>query len=500
MTDTPPPLRTPRRSLRRHLIALLVPPLAALTLLSAHLVHATVEHLAADRAAVHADHAPTAPIARLDALLPAGDRTDPLPAVARVRLAEAAALTWVAGGDRTTETAGERFALAPAAPAGSAPEPHAEEDPGHRGLTAGHDRAGKLAHGADAPEAGPWPGGATALLLALLLVATAVALSLRAAARLRGELGEIREEALDIARRRLPSAARRARAGGTVDASAQAPAGHHRADDPLEGVRAALGTVHRAALRGIGDTATARAAGSDDLGPALARLAQRGRHLAELQLSQLDEMEHRTTEPAALGELFRLDHLATRARRQAALLATLADSGAPADDGPHGGAVDVEEVARAAQCEVEDYRRIEVRPSPRAALPGRAAGDLTRVLAELMENATRYSPTHTWVRVTGHHHPLGYAYRIEDRGPGLDAAARTEARERLARAAVAAPGEDRRLGLFVAGRLAARHGVRIDLLPSDNAGLTVEVVVPTALLTVSEPRRNGVGDDASLSA
>ncbi|NJP67192.1 ATP-binding protein, partial [Streptomyces spiramenti] len=465
-------------------------------------------------------------LSRQDALLLAADTSGTLPAPARAQFAEAAAgraaletsvpsvldgaareafhALGASGAHHAAEVAADRLATADGAgETGSAAQgPRADWVDAHRGLAEGYDRTRELVQRAGvAPDTGPWPGGTAALLLGVLLLAAAVVLPLRAAARLRAELLAVRDEALELARRGLPRAVRRAHAGGTLDPPVDAPVRFDRGTDPVAEVRGALGTVHRAALRGIADTAASSVPNA--LTPALVRLAHRGRHLADLQLSQLDQMEHRTTDPVELGELFLLDHLATRARRQAELLASLAGHPGAADgaeDVRHRRPVDVEEAARAAQCEIEDYRRVEVRPSPRAALLGHAAGDVTHLLAEVMENATRYSPTHTWVRVTGSRHAEGYVYRIEDRGPGLDKVALAEARQRLSRAAAHGPGDDRRLGLFVAGRLAARHGVRIDLRPGDTAGLTVEVLVPTALLTVPEPCRNEVGDDASLSA
>ncbi|MFI6638629.1 nitrate- and nitrite sensing domain-containing protein [Streptomyces sp. NPDC050504] len=325
------------------------------------------------------------------------------------------------------------------------------------------------------------PSGA-AVLLGLAAVLASLVISVSIGRTLVVELVELRNSALEIARRKLPRAMAGLRGGNSLDIDAEAPTGPP-AQDEVGQVGEALTTVHRAALT----AAAERAELADGVAGVFVNLARRSQVLVHRQLSLLDSMERRTEDPNELGDLFRLDHLTTRMRRHAESLIIL--SGA-APGRAWRLPVSLTNVVRAAVSEIEDYTRVEVRPLPESALVGTAVADLTHLLAELIENATQFSPPHTKVRVVGEPVGHGYALEVEDRGLGMGEEARAAANHRIAHSDELDLFESDQLGLFVVSRLAARHGVKVQLHPSPYGGTTAVVLIPTGLLQ-SEPAPTG---------
>ncbi|NEA72058.1 sensor histidine kinase [Streptomyces sp. SID13588] len=313
-----------------------------------------------------------------------------------------------------------------------------------------------------------------AVLLGLLAVIVSLIVSVRIGRALVTELVELRNTALELARRKLPSAMRRLRAGEEIDLDAEAPQGTHGADE-IGQVGEALRTVHRAALT----AAVERAELLSGVTGVFVNLARRSQVLVHRQLALLDSMERRTEDPGELEDLFRLDHLTTRMRRHAEGLIIL--SGA-APGRAWRRPVPLQNVVRAAVAEVEDYARVEVRRLPQAAVIGGAVADLTHLIAELVENATQFSPPHTKVRISGEQVGNGYVLEVEDRGLGMGGGALEEANRRIARAQALDLFDSDRLGLFVVSRLAARHDVKVSLRPSPYGGTTAVVLLPTALI------------------
>ncbi|MFF0200245.1 nitrate- and nitrite sensing domain-containing protein [Streptomyces sp. NPDC005017] len=326
------------------------------------------------------------------------------------------------------------------------------------------------------------PAGA-AVLFGLAAVAASLVISVRIGRGLVVELVGLRNSALEIARRKLPEAMRRLRAGEEIDIRAEAPAGP-RAEDEAGQVAEALGTVHRAALR----AAVERAELASGISGVFVNLARRSQILVHRQLTLLDSMERRSEDPDELSDLFRLDHLTTRMRRHAESLIIL--SGA-APGRAWRTPVSLTNVIRAAVSEVEDYARVEVRQLPEAAVAGAAVADLTHLLAELVENAAQFSPPHTRVRVTGEPVGNGYAIEVEDRGLGMGRETLAEANRRIAQSESLDLFDSDRLGLFVVSRLAARHSVQVHLRPSPYGGTTAVVLLPVALLHSGAPERSG---------
>mgnify|MGYP002620864004 CR=1 FL=1 len=211
---------------------------------------------------------------------------------------------------------------------------------------------------------------------------------------------------------------RKLRRGETVDVDAEAPPINTGATTlEVLDVGQALSTVRRTAVQAAVGQAELRRGVSQ----VFRNLARRNQSLLHRQLTQLDAMQRKTTDPKTLQDLFRLDHLTTRMRRQAEGLIIL--SGAPAGRAWRK-PVPILDVVRGAVAEVEDYTRVVLTPMPDAALIGSAVTDVIHLLAELIENATVFSPPHTQVQVRAELVGRGIAIEIEDRGLGLGDAER----------------------------------------------------------------------------
>jgi K+-sensing histidine kinase KdpD len=210
-------------------------------------------------------------------------------------------------------------------------------------------------------------------------------------------------------------------------------------------------------------------------------------------MSLLDALERRAADANDLDGLFRIDHLTTRMRRHAENLLVLAgDSPNRAFSDP----VPFVDVLRAAATEVEDYKRIKVVTTTPAALAGPVASDVIHLLAELLENATLFSPSDTQVRIVGAVVANGYAVDIEDRGPGMSAEMLAALNASLADPPLLDMSGSDRLGLFVTATLARRHGISVTLRESLYQGVTAIVLIPRDLVV----RANEIGPGAPPQA
>ncbi|MEU5422633.1 nitrate- and nitrite sensing domain-containing protein [Streptomyces sp. NPDC020667] len=318
---------------------------------------------------------------------------------------------------------------------------------------------------------------AAAGVLGLVALVCSLVVSLKVGRGLVRDLRALRKEAHEASGVRLPGVMRRLAAGEQIDVEAEAPRRDFGPDE-LGQVGQALDTLQRAAVEAAVKQADMRRGVSD----VFVNLARRSQVLLHRQLTLLDAMERRTEDTDELADLFRLDHLTTRMRRHAEGLVILSGA-APARQWRR--PVPLMDVVRAAVAEVEAYERIEVRRLPRLAVHGPAVGDLTHLLAELLENATVFSPPHTGVQVLGERVPNGFTIEIHDRGLGMTPDLMLEANLRLAETPEFELSDTDRLGLFVVSRLARRHGVKVSLQPSPYGGTTAVVLVPLALLTAS---------------
>jgi signal transduction histidine kinase len=312
----------------------------------------------------------------------------------------------------------------------------------------------------------------------LLAVIASIVFSFLLGRRLLRRLTGLRQSALELARERLPSVMARLRDGDTVDVDAEAPPAEAGPDE-IDQVRQAFNTVHRAAVEAAVDEANLRRG----VNQVFRNLARRNQALLHRQLGLLDGMERRAEEPEQLEDLFRIDHLTTRMRRHAEGLIVLSG------DSPGRGwsrPVPFVDVLRAAVSEIEDYTRIRVEVRSKAALAGPAVADVVHLLAELIENATVFSPPNTVVRVQGDLVGRGFAVEIEDRGLGIA----EERLEEINRDLTGLPAFDLagsdRLGLFITGRLAHRHGIKVSLRSSVYGGTSAVVIIPTGLVVTDE--------------
>ncbi|MEW1672544.1 nitrate- and nitrite sensing domain-containing protein [Streptomyces noursei] len=255
-----------------------------------------------------------------------------------------------------------------------------------------------------------------------------------------------------------------------VDTSVQSVGVHSR--DEIGRVAAAFDEVHREAVRLASEQALLRG----NVNAMFTNLSRRSQGLIQRQLSLISELESREADPDQLSSLFKLDHLATRMRRNGENLLVLA--------GEEPGRrwtrpVPLVDVLRAAASEVEQYERIELNAVPQTEVAGRVVNDLVHLLAELLENATSFSSPQTKVKVTGHALPDGRVLvEIHDTGIGLSPEDLSAINERLASPPTVDVSVSRRMGLFVVGRLSLRHGIRIQLRPSDSGGTTALVMLP----------------------
>ena len=283
----------------------------------------------------------------------------------------------------------------------------------------------------------------------------------------------------------------RLRRGENVDVNAEAPPLRVGRDE-IGRVGQAFDLVRQTAIRAAVEEARLR----QGLNDVFRSLARRSQSLLHRQLTLLDQMERRASDPEALDDLFRLDHLTTRMRRHAEGLVILA--GAPPGRG-WSSPVRMVDVMRGAIAEVEDYARVSVATRSQAALTGSAVADVIHLLAELIENATTLSPPYTSVRVSGDTVAHGFVIEVEDRGLGIGPTRLAELNDRLANPPEFNPSDSEQLGLFVVSQLAKRHGIRVTLKASPYGGTAAIVLIPRHLVVTEEAFRSGLPGEPAMA-
>ncbi|MEZ5411775.1 MAG: HAMP domain-containing protein [Acidimicrobiales bacterium] len=221
-----------------------------------------------------------------------------------------------------------------------------------------------------------------------------------------------------------------------------------------------------------------------NLGEIFQNLGRRNHGLLTRSLQVITELEQSETDSATLDRLFRLDHLATRMRRNAENLLVLAGSQSAR---PVERQSSMHDIIRSALSEIEAYTRVDRPELEPVAVKAGAVADVTHLLAELLENATNFSPPDTRVRVLGDFVDDGYAVTVIDEGLGMREDAIAEANQRIQRLASLDLTPTRTLGLYVVGRLAHRHGIRVRLLEGTLRGTVAKVVLPMSLLAEADP-------------
>ncbi|GAB2940209.1 nitrate- and nitrite sensing domain-containing protein [Streptomyces mayteni] len=312
-----------------------------------------------------------------------------------------------------------------------------------------------------------------AVLAAVLLALVLAGLVARAISR---DMRQLRAAAAEVAEQRLPAMVHqlsRTRPGD-VD-TAVAPISIVGRDEIGEVARA-FDQVHREAVRLAAEQALLRG----NVNAIFTNLSSRNQGLIERQLTLISELENREADPEQLEHLFKLDHLATRMRRNGENLLVLAGE---EPENRWNQPVALVDVLRAAASEVEAYDRIEISGVPETEIQGSVVNDLVHLLAELLENATTFSSPQTRVQVTATRLPDGrIMVEIHDKGIGLTQEDFAEINKRLAEPPAVDAAVSQRMGLFVVGRLSLRHGIRVQLRPSgEQSGTTSLVMLPDTL-------------------
>jgi signal transduction histidine kinase len=304
-------------------------------------------------------------------------------------------------------------------------------------------------------------------LIIVLLMARALVVPLRV----------LRDGALKVAHTDLEEEIARVKAGGAEPIPAPLPV---YTTEEIGQVAHAVDELHTQALLLAGDEARLRLLVND----MFETMSRRSRSLVDQQLSLIDGLERNEEDPDRLDSLFRLDHLAARLRRNSANLLVLAGAQLARDQREP---VPLSTVLNAAVSEVEDYRRVQIAELPDCMLIGGAAGGAIHLFAELIDNALRYSPPSTFARISAARGgDGGVVLRIADAGLGMNDADRRMANMRLQAGGEVTPDNARHMGLFVVGRIAARHGIRVGLrgpAPEESgSGTTAEIYLPPAVL------------------
>jgi HAMP domain-containing protein len=348
------------------------------------------------------------------------------------------------------------------------------------------ERADRLSHDAEL-------GLAAYLVAGTLMAALLAGLAAFASRSLTRPLGALAEAAHDVARNRLPETVARIQQSppDQVELLLAADAPDHPDAQQLGGA-AEIAAV-ASSLREVEHTALHLAAQQAGLRrnttESLANLGRRNQNLVRRQLGLITRLERQELDPDALAELFELDHLATRMRRNAENLLVLAGQNPPR---PTAAPADGLEVVQAAVAEVEQYRRVLIATVEPVRIRGHAVADVAHLLAELIENGLMFSPPIEPVEVHGWHDTQDdtYCFAVVDHGVGMSAADKEQAHARFAgsgeEALLAAP--TRFLGHFVVGRLAHRlgDGAEVHLFDTTGGGLSALLALPGRLLAPAE--------------
>jgi Nitrate and nitrite sensing/Histidine kinase-, DNA gyrase B-, and HSP90-like ATPase len=318
-------------------------------------------------------------------------------------------------------------------------------------------------------------------LVIVLILLVAVLTSLAIGRSMVRTLGSLRAQAHTVARQRLPEVVRVLNTSSRIPPRIRVARTTVDSLDEIGEVADAFDAVHREAVRLAAEQADLRRGVS----AMFVSLARRSQALVERQLGLIDSLEEVEEDPDLLANLFKLDHLATRMRRTNDNLLVIAGAEALRRSMEP---VDLADVLLAAMAEIEQYTRVRYVALEEIAVIGHAAPDLVHLLAELIDNATAFSPPHSTVQVTGRVLDGGAVVTVEDNGVGMSPKRLAQANHRLARPGGAESAVPEQMGLYVVANLGARHGIRTELRHGVANGVVAVTWIPGRLLTASAGR------------
>ena len=322
----------------------------------------------------------------------------------------------------------------------------------------------------------------------LLLLGLALLFTVMVARSMVRPLRRLRAGALEVAGVRLPETVRRMSESEGAVAPLEVEPIDVDSSDEIGEVARAFDQVHREALRLASNEAALRG----NVNAMFVNLSRRSQSLVERQIRLIDDLEQGEQDAERLANLFQMDHLATRMRRNSENLLVLAGHEVSRRWTQSVALVDV---LRAAVSEIEQYERVTLNVQPGISVRGQAVNDVVHLIAELAENASSFSAADTPVKVSGHLlNSGGVLLDITDQGVGMGAEEMAHANWRLDNPPVVDVAVSRRMGLFVVARLAARHGIRVRLRPASAGGLTALVWLPDEVIShdsaTATPRRD----------
>ncbi len=332
------------------------------------------------------------------------------------------------------------------------------------------------------------------VVLVLLGLAAAFGMSRLLSRSIVGPIQQLTTAASNAATRELPWAVKKIDEEGATLESVGVRELELNTGDELERLANSFNSVQGTAL----ELATEQAANRRNTSEMFVNLGRRNNSLLKRQLRFIDELERGETDPDTLESLFKLDHLATRMRRNAESLLVLAGERAPRR---WSAPVSIDDTVQSALAEVEEYHRVDMTGLGQGHLLGSSVADVAHILAELIENALDFSPPDSTVTVEGAESESGYVLKVSDEGLGMTADELEEANERLSITQELSRVPSQYLGLFVVGRLAQRHDITVTLRAGVSGGTVAEIELPSSLTEAeaNDAENDDQSDDANFA-
>ncbi len=328
------------------------------------------------------------------------------------------------------------------------------------------------------------------LLMALLALAVAL-IAYSSYRSIRRPLLTLTDRSREIADTELPAVVALLRQEGLEAEVPEIVPIEAETSDEIGGLVLAFNDMHRTAV----ELASEQAASRRTVAEMFVNLGRRNQKLLTRILTYLDSLEQEERDPEMLEKLFKVDHLATRMRRNAESLLVLAGARASR---VFGEPVLIADVARSALAEVEGYERVHLDIRGEARVNGDVVADLAHLLAELMENALSFSPPTSPVVVIATTTPNGYYMAVADQGIGMSSSEFEAANNQISQALTLEETPSKFLGHHVVGRLAARHGIEVQLIEGLVTGVTARIMLPTSVL-IADPADETNDAEASSS-